>query len=95
MIDLRSLVPLDREAILTSVAKTGRLVVVDEDYLSFGVSGEVVATVADVDPGLLRDAGPAGRGARRADPLRARPGVRRPPPAGPDREGHPSRWPYR
>ncbi|HEX5769785.1 MAG TPA: transketolase C-terminal domain-containing protein, partial [Nocardioidaceae bacterium] len=44
VLDLRSLVPLDREAILTSVGKTGRLVVVDEDYLSFGVSGEVVAT---------------------------------------------------
>jgi pyruvate dehydrogenase E1 component beta subunit len=53
VIDLRSLVPLDREAILTSVGKTGRLVVVDEDYLSYGVSGEVVASVADVDPGLL------------------------------------------
>jgi pyruvate/2-oxoglutarate/acetoin dehydrogenase E1 component len=53
VIDLRSLVPLDRETILTSVSKTGRLVVVDEDYLSYGVSGEVVATVADVDPGLL------------------------------------------
>jgi pyruvate dehydrogenase E1 component beta subunit len=56
VLDLRSLVPLDREAILTSVAKTGRLVVVDEDYLSFGVSGEVVATVAETDPGLLRAA---------------------------------------
>lgn len=56
VIDLRSLVPLDREAILESVAKTGRLVVVDEDYLSFGVSGEVVATVAETDPGLLRSA---------------------------------------
>jgi acetoin:2,6-dichlorophenolindophenol oxidoreductase subunit beta len=54
VIDLRSLVPLDRETILTSVGKTGRLVVVDEDYLSFGMSGEVVASVADVDPGLLR-----------------------------------------
>src|SRR6201991_2860876 len=54
VIDLRSLVPLDREAILTSVAKTGRLVVVDEDYLSYGLSGEVVATVTDVDPSLLR-----------------------------------------
>jgi len=54
VIDLRSLVPLDREAILASVAKTGRLVVVDEDYQSFGVSGEVVATVTDVDPGMLR-----------------------------------------
>jgi pyruvate dehydrogenase E1 component beta subunit len=56
VIDLRSLVPLDRETILTSVGKTGRLVVVDEDYLSYGVSGEVVATVAETDPGLLRSA---------------------------------------
>ena len=54
VIDLRSLVPLDREAILTSVAKTGHLVVVDEDYLSFGLSGEVVATVTDHDPTLLK-----------------------------------------
>lgn len=54
VIDLRSLVPLDRETILDSVAKTGRLVVVDEDYLSYGVSGEVVASVVEVDPGLLR-----------------------------------------
>ena len=54
VIDLRSLVPLDRDTILESVAKTGRLVVVDEDYLSFGLSGEVVATVTDVDPGMLR-----------------------------------------
>ncbi|MEE6283256.1 alpha-ketoacid dehydrogenase subunit beta [Georgenia sunbinii] len=54
VLDLRSLVPLDREAILASVAKTGRLVIVDEDYLSFGVSGEVVATITDVDPGLLK-----------------------------------------
>jgi pyruvate dehydrogenase E1 component beta subunit len=54
VIDLRSLVPLDREAILTSVAKTGRLVVVDEDYRSFGLSGEVVATVADHDLTMLQ-----------------------------------------
>ena len=54
VLDLRSLVPLDRDAILASVAKTGRLVVVDEDYLSFGLSGEVVASVTDVDPTLLK-----------------------------------------
>ncbi len=53
VIDLRSLVPLDRHTILESVGKTGRLVVVDEDYLSFGVSGEIVASIADVDPGML------------------------------------------
>lgn len=54
VIDLRSLVPLDREAVLASVGKTGRLVVVDEDYHSFGMSGEVVASVADVDPTLFK-----------------------------------------
>jgi acetoin:2,6-dichlorophenolindophenol oxidoreductase subunit beta len=54
VIDLRSIVPLDREAILASVAKTGRLVIVDEDYRSFGLSGEVVATITDTDPGLLK-----------------------------------------
>ncbi len=56
VLDLRSLVPLDRTAILATVAKTGRLVVVDEDYQSFGLSGEVVATVTDVDPGLFHAA---------------------------------------
>lgn len=56
VVDLRSLVPLDREAILASVGKTGRLVVVDEDYHSFGMSGEVIATMAETDPGLLRSA---------------------------------------
>jgi len=54
VIDLRSLVPLDRDAICASVAKTGRLVVVDEDYLSYGMSGEVVASVTDRDPSLFK-----------------------------------------
>src|SRR5690606_249449 len=53
-LDLRSLVPLDRAAILESVGKTARLVVVDEHYLSFGLSGEVAATITDHDPRLLR-----------------------------------------
>jgi pyruvate dehydrogenase E1 component beta subunit len=54
VIDLRSLVPLDREAIVGSVSKTGRLIVVDEDYQSFGLSGEVIAVVAEHDPTLLK-----------------------------------------
>ena len=54
VIDLRSLKPLDRETVLASVAKTGRLLVIDEDYLSYGLSGEIAATVAETDPGLLR-----------------------------------------
>src|SRR5690606_25160373 len=54
VIDLRSLVPRDREAVLTSAAKTGRLVEVDEEYLSYGLSGEIIATVAERDLSLLR-----------------------------------------
>ncbi|MFZ2650060.1 MAG: alpha-ketoacid dehydrogenase subunit beta [Burkholderiaceae bacterium] len=47
VIDLRTLVPLDREAVLKSVAKTGRLLIADEDYLGFGLSGELSAIVAE------------------------------------------------
>jgi len=47
IMDLRSLVPLDREAIVASLEKTHRLVVVDEDYHSFGMSGEVIATAVE------------------------------------------------
>ena len=54
VIDLRSLKPLDRETVLESVAKTGRLLVVDEDYLSFGMTGEIAATVAETDPAMLK-----------------------------------------
>lgn len=54
VIDLRSLVPLDRETIRASVAKTGRLIVVDEDYHSYGVSGEIIATVTEHDISVLK-----------------------------------------
>jgi pyruvate/2-oxoglutarate/acetoin dehydrogenase E1 component len=47
VIDLRSIVPLDRETILASVRRTGRLVVVDDDYQSFGVSAEIIATASE------------------------------------------------
>lgn len=47
IIDLRTLVPLDKETVLNSVRKTGRLCVADEDYLSFGLSGEIAAIVAE------------------------------------------------
>lgn len=46
VIDLRSIKPIDKETILKSVAKTGRMVVVDEDYYSYGITAEVSAIVA-------------------------------------------------
>ena len=54
VIDLRTLVPLDRDHIFNSVKKTGRLVVVDEDYQSYGVSGEIIASVVERDISILR-----------------------------------------
>jgi len=47
VIDLRSLVPLDMETVLISLRKTARLLVIDEDFLSFGMSGEVVARAVE------------------------------------------------
>jgi pyruvate/2-oxoglutarate/acetoin dehydrogenase E1 component len=47
VIDLRSLVPLDREAILASVRKTRRLLVVHEAIKRGGYGGEIAALVAE------------------------------------------------
>ena len=47
VIDLRTLVPLDRAAVVNSVKKTHKLIVVDEDYRNFGLTGEIAATVAE------------------------------------------------
>jgi len=47
VIDPRTLVPLDRETILESVRRTGRLVVASEDVLSCGVASEIAALAAE------------------------------------------------
>ena len=47
VIDLRTIAPLDRETILASVRKTGRLVVVDDDYRHCGLAGEIIASVCE------------------------------------------------
>lgn len=47
VIDLRSLLPLDREAILGSVRKTGKLLVVHEDTRTGGIAGEIAAIVCE------------------------------------------------
>lgn len=49
VIDLRTLVPLDIDTVSASVRKTGRLLVVDEDFQSFSMSGEIVARLAERD----------------------------------------------
>ncbi len=47
VIDPRTIVPLDKAAIFDSVKKTGRLVIVDEDYERCGFAAEVAALIAE------------------------------------------------
>ena len=49
VLDLRWVSPLDEELISKSVSKTNSLVVVDEDYKQFGLSGEICAILAERD----------------------------------------------
>ncbi|MDQ3810215.1 MAG: alpha-ketoacid dehydrogenase subunit beta [Chloroflexota bacterium] len=45
VVDVRSLRPLDRPTLIESVKKTSRAVVVEEDWYSYGVGAELVATI--------------------------------------------------
>lgn len=47
LIDLRTISPWDRDAVLASVRRTGRCLVVHEDTYTAGFAGEVMATVAE------------------------------------------------
>ena len=47
ILDLRTLVPWDREATLASVKRTGKCLIVHEDNLTAGFGAEIAATVAD------------------------------------------------
>ena len=47
VVDLRSLKPLDAGTVLGSARKTGKVLVVDEDYASYGLSGEIAARIAE------------------------------------------------
>jgi 2-oxoisovalerate dehydrogenase E1 component beta subunit len=53
VIDLRTLLPLDRETILDSVKKTNRLLVVHEDTRTGGIAGEIAAIVCEEAFGYL------------------------------------------
>lgn len=63
IVDLRTMVPLDQETVLTSVRKTGRLVVLHEATRTGGFAGEIAAVVmekgfADLKAPLRRVTGP-------------------------------------
>ena len=47
VLDLRTVTPLDTNTLIRSVSKTGRLLVVDEDYREFGLSGELAACILE------------------------------------------------
>lgn len=47
IIDVRTISPLDEETIIASVKKTGKVVIVHEAPLSFGVGAEIAARIAD------------------------------------------------
>jgi pyruvate/2-oxoglutarate/acetoin dehydrogenase E1 component len=47
VVDPRTLVPLDRDALVASAKKTGRVIVIDEGHQSYGASAELAAVVAE------------------------------------------------
>ena len=63
VVDLRTLAPLDRPAIVDAARRTGRVLVVHEDHLTGGIGGEIAAIVARdafeyLDAPIQRVAGP-------------------------------------
>jgi 2-oxoisovalerate dehydrogenase E1 component beta subunit len=63
VVDLRTLLPVDRQAIVDSVRRTGKALVVYEDNLTGGYGAEIAATLAehaftDLDAPVRRLAGP-------------------------------------
>lgn len=62
VLDLRSLRPLDRPAIVESIKKTNRAVIIEEDWRSYGIGAEIAATIQEeafdyLDAPVLRVAG--------------------------------------
>jgi pyruvate/2-oxoglutarate/acetoin dehydrogenase E1 component len=47
VLDLRTLLPLDRAAILATARKTGKILIVHEDRMTGGIGGEIAAIIAD------------------------------------------------
>ena len=47
VVDPRSIVPLDREALISSVEKTSRAVIIDGGHEQYGITGEIAAIVSE------------------------------------------------
>jgi pyruvate dehydrogenase E1 component beta subunit len=47
VVDLRSLRPLDRATMCASVRRTGRAIVLEDDWLSYGIGAEIAATIQE------------------------------------------------
>ena len=77
VLDLRSLVPLDEEAILASVRKTSKVLIVDEANQTCAAGAQVAALIAEQGFEDLDGPGAPRRDARRADPVLARRSSRR------------------
>ncbi|AKF95341.1 alpha-ketoacid dehydrogenase subunit beta [Brevibacillus laterosporus] len=63
VLDLRTLYPLDKEAIVEAASKTGKVLIIHEDNKEGGVGGEVAAIIAehclfDLDAPIKRLCGP-------------------------------------
>ncbi|MDR0400078.1 MAG: alpha-ketoacid dehydrogenase subunit beta [Treponema sp.] len=56
VIDIRTLVPLDRETLVESVKKTGKVLIVHEACLTGGFGGEIAAVIADSEAFFCLDA---------------------------------------
>jgi acetoin:2,6-dichlorophenolindophenol oxidoreductase subunit beta len=56
VIDIRSLIPLDRDAIIRSVRKTGKALIVHEACQTGGFGGEISASIADSEAFFYLDA---------------------------------------
>ena len=54
VVDLRTLVPLDRTGLVKESMKTPKVLVVDEDFANFGTASEVMASIAELAPGQVQ-----------------------------------------
>jgi len=47
VVDPRTLVPLDKESLVNSVVKTGRVIIIDEGYRAYGVTAELASVIVE------------------------------------------------